>query len=154
MALKATSKPKKQGSAVSPNVFAGQVERPNERALEKVLGQSYALWTRLVAELKRDLQLDGEEWHSSGVKHGWALRLRKKDRNIVYLGPRAGSFMAAFVLGDEAVAVARKTDLPSSILTMMADAKRYGEGTPVRIEVRTLTDLKKVKILATVKLNN
>jgi hypothetical protein len=153
MALKAASKPKKQ-SAVSPNIFAGQMERPSERAVAMALGQSYALWIQLVTELKRELQLDGEEWHSSGVRYGWALRLKKKDRNIVHLGPRAGSFVAAFVLGDKAVAVARKSDLPSPVLTMIAEAKRSGEGTPVRIEVRKAADLKPVKTLAKIKVEN
>lgn len=154
MALKITSKPKKQGSVVSPNAFAGKAEKPNERAVETVLGQSYVLWIQLIAELKRELRLDGEDWHSSGMKYGWALRLKKKDRNIVYLGPRGGSFMAAFVLGDKAVAVARESNLPSTVRTTIIEAKRYGEGTPVRIEVRKVADLKPVKILPRIKVEN
>jgi hypothetical protein len=154
MALKTKTKSKKQSSAVSPNVFAGQLEQPTQEAVETALGQSYALWNQLIAELKRELQLDGEDWHSSGVKYGWALRLQKKDRNIVYLGPRSGSFAAALVLGDKAVAIARKSQLPAGLIKTIAETKRYGEGTPVRIEVSTPEDLEIVEILAKIKVEN
>ena len=154
MAVKTMVKAKKQGGAVSQNAFVGQAERPTEKEIEAALEQSFALWRRLVAELKDDLKLDGEEWHSSGLKYGWALRLQMKKRNIVYFGPRKGSFMAAFVLGDKAVAVARKSKLPAYVLKMIAEAKRYGEGTPVRIEVSKPEDLGPVKILAKIKVEN
>ena len=154
MALKATFKAKKQRGPVSQNAFAGQADRPTQNAVEAALGQSYALWKQLIVELKQELKLDGEEWNSSGLKYGWALRLQLKQRNIVYLGPRSGSFMAAFVLGDRAVAVARKNELPAYVLKVIAEAKRYGEGTPVRIEVSKPEDLQPVKILAKIKVEN
>ena len=154
MALKTKIKPTTRSSAVSTNVFAGQLEQPTQKAVETALGQSYALWNQLIAELKQELLLDGEGWHSSGVKYGWALRLQKKDRNIVYLGPRVGTFVAAFVLGDKAVAIARKSQLPAKVIKVIAATKRYGEGTPVRIEVGTPEDLEIVKILAKIKVEN
>ncbi len=153
-ALKILTKPKKKSAGTSPNVFAGQLVQPSEKAIETALGDSHVLWKQLIAELKQDLKLDGEEWHSSGVKHGWALRLQKKDRNIVYLGPRDGWFLASFVLGDNAVATARNSELPADLLKMIAETKRYGEGTPVRMEVREAGDLKAVKILAKIKVQN
>jgi len=88
------------------------------------------------------------------LKYGWSFRLQLKKRNIVYLGPRAGAFVAAFVLGDKAVAVARKSKLPAYVLKMIAEAKRYGEGTPVRIEVSKPADLEPVNILAKIKVEN
>jgi len=154
MAVKSQSKAKKQVGTVSPNAFAGQAECPTAKAVESALGQSYPLWKQLVAELKQELKLDGEEWNSSGVKYGWSLRLQRKKRNIVYLGPRLGSFMAAFVLGDKAVAVARKSELPADMLKTIAEAKRYGEGTPVRVEVSKPEHADPVKILARIKVEN
>jgi hypothetical protein len=154
MTLRATSKPKKQSTTVSQNAFAGQPSQPTQKAVEEALGLSYALWKKIISDLMNELRLDGQEWNSSGLKYGWALRLQRKTRNIVYLGPRAGSFMAAFVLGDRAVVVARKSELPAYVLTMIAEAKRYGEGTPVRIEVNSAEDLAPVKILARIKVEN
>ena len=154
MALRAASKPKKQSSVISQNAFAGQAQQPTQKAVEEALGQSYALWKKIISDLKNELKLDGEEWNSSGHKYGWSLRLQLKKRNIVYLGPRTGSFMAAFVLGDKAVAVARKSELPAYVLDMIAEAKRYAEGTPVRIEVSKPEHVELVKILAKIKVEN
>jgi len=154
MALKNSAKAKKAKGPVSPNAFAGQTAQPTEKELESVLGASNVLWKKLIAALKTNLNLDGEDWHSSGVKYGWALRLQKKGRNIVYLGPRMGSFMAAFVLGDKAVAAARQSDLPPRILKMIAEARRYAEGTAVRLEVGSADDLAIVSALARIKVEH
>ena len=154
MAIKTKTKRSKPSAPASTNAFAGQTERPTEQALESALGASYALWKQLVAHLKQSLKLDAEDWHSSGVKYGWALRLQLKGRNIVYLGPREGSFIAAFILGDKAVAAARKSDLPADLLKTIAATKRYGEGTPVRIEVRRSENLDPIMVLATIKVEN
>ncbi len=154
MALKAAVRTKKKSVPVSQNAFAGQSEPPTQNAVESALGESYSLWRQLVQELKQELGLDGEDWHSSGVKYGWALRLQQKKRNIVYLGPRARCFMAAFILGDKAIAAVRKSALPADLLRAIAKTKRYGEGTPVRIEVSKSEDLKAVKIIAKIKVEN
>ena len=152
--MKASVKTKKKGGTVSHNAFAGQGEQPTETALAAALGESYALWKRVIAELKQELKLDGADWHSSGVKYGWSFRLQQKKRNIVYLGPRDGFFVAAFVLGDRAVVAARESELPAHVLKMIAEAKRYAEGTGVRIEVKVPVDLAVAKTLARIKVQN
>jgi uncharacterized protein DUF3788 len=154
MAVNTMVKAKKQSGTVSQNAFAGQAEQPTQNAVETALGNSCVLWNQLVSELKQELKLDGEEWNSSGLKYGWSFRLQLRKRNIVYLGPRAGSFRAAFILGDKAVTVAGRSKLPAYVLKMIAEAKRYGEGTPVRIEVSKPEDLEPVKILAKIKVQN
>jgi len=154
MALKNAGKAKRQKVAASQNAFAGQVAQPSANAVESALGSSYALWNQLVSALKHDLTLDGEDWHTSGPKYGWFLRLQRKKRNIVYLGPRVGFFMAAFVLGDMAVASTQESSLPIRIRKMIAETKKYGEGTPVRIEVRSPGDLDVVRALAKIKVEN
>lgn len=148
------TKVQKQKDAIAPNAFAGRPVSPSAAALAEVLGPSHEVWQRLVADLKRELKLDAAEWHSSSVKLGWSLRLQVKRRNIVYLGPRVGWFLAAFALGDKAVAVARKSELPDQVVKIIAQAKRYAEGTAVRIEVRNAVDAGVVKILARIKSEN
>jgi len=135
------------------NAFAGQAKRPTEKSLGSALGKGLELWKNLVDDLKREFQLSGE-WHSSSVKLGWSLRLQLKKRNIVYLGPRTGFFVAAFVLGNRAVATARASKLPPHILKEIAEARRYAEGTAVRIEVKTPEDLDVVKKLVKIKIEN
>ncbi len=137
-----------------PNAFAGQAKRPTERELASVLGRADGLWRELIADLKRDLLLDGEEWNTYSIKAGWSLRLQLKKRNIVYLGPRSGFFLASFILGDKAVAAARKSRLPRSVLKIIDEAKRYAEGTGVRIEVHEAEDANVVKTLAKIKVEN
>ena len=136
------------------NAFAGQAERPTETELASALGSADGLWKELVANLKRELKLDAEDWNSHSVKAGWSLRLQSKKRNIVYLAPGVGCFLASFALGDKAVAEARKRRLPAGVLKIIDQAKRYAEGTAVRMEVHTAKDANVVKTLAKIKLEN
>jgi hypothetical protein len=47
---------------------------------------------------------------------------------------------------------ARESDLPEDVLENIAQSRRYVEGTAVRIEVRTVRDLKAVEALSAIKL--
>lgn len=136
------------------NAFAGNDKRPTESELSAALGKATALWKGLVADLKRDLKLDSEEWNSYSIKAGWSLRLQRKKRNIVYLSPSTGCFLASFALSDKAVAAARIAKLPPSARKLIDEAKRYAEGTAVRIKVHDAKDANIVKTLAKIKLEN
>lgn len=148
------TKAKKPSVSAPENPFAGQAQKPTEKGLAAVLGTSLPLCQELIDDLKRDLRIDTAEWHSAGMKYGWSLRLQLKKRNIVYLGPRDGWFMAAFALGDKAIAACRNANLPPRVLKTISEAKRYPEGTAVRIEVRTPEDAAVVKALAKIKIEN
>ncbi|HEY1209575.1 MAG TPA: DUF3788 domain-containing protein [Terracidiphilus sp.] len=135
------------------NAFIGKTKAPTEAEVAAALGSTAALWKQLVGWMAE--QGAGEsEWNSSGVKYGWALRLKVKKRNIVYLGPCAGCFRVAFVLGDKAVAAARKSDLAKSTLKIIDEAPRYAEGTGVRLIVKAEKDLGAIKKLALIKMAN
>ena len=136
------------------NAFAGHEHCPTDRELASTLGPAQPLWKNLVSDLKRDLKLDAEEWNTSSLKTGWSLRLQRKKRNIVYLGPRDGWFLASFILGDRAVAAARQSKLPARLLNLFTHATRYAEGTAIRIEVQHADDLDAVKLLARLKVEN
>jgi hypothetical protein len=136
------------------NAFAGHKQRPTESELAVTLGTADHLWQELVSALQRDLGLDSAEWNSHSVKAGWSLRLQSKKRNIVYLSPGRGRFMASFALGDKAVAAARKRTLPPRIRKIIDEARRYAEGTAVRVEVCDAGDINAVKTLAKIKMEN
>ena len=125
----------------------------NEGALRGI-GRDAVVWDRIVSDLKSELKIDKEKWHTSSVKLGWSIPLQLKKRNIVYLGPRDGFFLAALALSDKAVTAARKSDLPARVLMVIAEARCYVEGTAVRIEVRNAEDVEAVKKLARIKVEN
>ena len=135
------------------NAFIGKTTRPTEAEVDAALGSTAALWKQLVswmAEQGAAIQ----EWNSYSPKAGWALRLKVKKRNIVYLGPCAGCFRVSFILGDKAIAAARKDDLSNSTLKILDEAPRYSEGTGVRLMVKAAKDLAAIKKLALIKMAN
>jgi hypothetical protein len=136
------------------NAFAGQAKRPTGTALSDALGDTQRLWDRLLTDLKHEFKIDKGEWHTSSIKLGWSLRLTRKKWNIVYLGPREGFFVAAFVLSGNALAAARNSDLPPRVLEIIANAKRYAEGTAVRVDVKSAEDVDAVIKLAKIKAEN
>ncbi len=136
------------------NAFAGKDTQPSEAELAEVLGPAKAVWDRLLAELAQECNLTAQEWNSYSRKAGWTLRLKHGDRNTVYLSPGDGCFMASFALGDKAIRAARASQLPQSVIDVIDHAKRYAEGTAVRLDVRTPRQIAAVKKLAAIKLDN
>ncbi len=94
------------------------------------------------------------EWKSVSPKYGWGLRPALDKRTIFYLGPCQGCFRVSFVLGDKAVAALRASDLPKSLIKEIASAKRYVEGTGVRLFVSSNKDLAPVRKLVEIKRKN
>jgi hypothetical protein len=140
--------------AYTANAFIGKAEAPADDELAAELGKAKTVWDRLLAELGQEYQLVGGEWHSYSRKAGWSLRLKRGDRNIVYLSPGHGCFLASFALGDKAVQASRATRLPQSVIDLIAAARPFAEGTAVRLTVVTARDLAVVKKLVGVKLAN
>ena len=61
---------------------------------------------------------------------------------------------ASFALGDKAVAAARASGLPKRVVKIIDEAKKYAEGTAVRIDVNGPEDVAVVKTLAAIKLDH
>jgi len=137
---------------VSPNAFIGKTAQPTDRELTAALGAARATWDQLLADLERELGVNVHDWNSYSPKAGWSLRVKRKARTIVWLGPRTGCFIAAFILGDKAMQAARASKLPQRIVKIMNEAPKYPEGTGVRITLKTPKDLAAVKTLAAIKI--
>ena len=135
-----------------PNAFIGQVTPPSERDVAAKLGPALAIWKELLAWLDEKGIANGEWKSVSPKKYGWALRPALKKRTILYLGPCEGCFRVSFVLVDKAVAAARNAGLPKILLKEISEAKRYAEGTGVRLMVRKREDLAVVRKLVEIKL--
>ena len=139
---------------MSPNAFIGKAEKPTDGELTAALGPARTTWDQLLAGLDRELGVNVSEWNSYSPKAGWSLRVKRKTRTIVWLGPRKGSFLAAFILGDKAMQAARAGKLPQRIVKILNEAPKYPEGTGVRVPMKTLKDLAAVRTLAAIKLEN
>jgi len=135
-----------------PNAFIDKPKKPTAAELTAALGPAKALWDQLVADLAEQYDVTVQEWNSYSRKAGWSLRLKHKDRNILYLTPCRGSFFVSFALGDKAVEAARQSGLPPSVIKTINEAKRYAEGTGVRIEMKKPKDIEIVKQLTAIKL--
>jgi hypothetical protein len=139
---------------MSPNAFIGHAKQPTDGELTAALGPAKVLWNQLIADLADECGVAGQEWNSYSPKAGWSLRLKREQRNIIYLSPCPGCFRVSFALGDKAVQAARQSKLPPRVLKIINEAKRYAEGTGVRLEVKASKDLAVVKKLAAIKLAN
>ena len=137
----------------TPNAFIGKATLPTPEEVSAALGATAEVWKQLVDWLAEQGVAD-QEWKSSSAKYGWSLRLKLKKRTIVYLGPCHGCFRVAFVLGDRAVAAARKCNLSKGALKLLDEAPRYAEGTGMRLMVKAAKDLAAIKKLALIKLAN
>ena len=147
------AKRSKATPAVPRNAFVGKTDAPNSRELTQAIGSAKELWDKLVEDLRRQYELN-QEWGSYSPKAGWSLRLKRKDRIILYLIPLHGSFQAALVLGDKAVKATGETKLPERVRKTIVEARRYAEGTGVRIAVKGHGDLAAIEQLALIKIEN
>jgi hypothetical protein len=129
--------------------FDDKARAPDDKALTKGLGTSKALWDDIVAHIAASYAPVTEAW---GFYKTWSLRLKRKDRTVLYLLPGDGGFRCAFVLGAKATEAARKAKLPKAVLKAIDDAPVYAEGRGFRFEVRTAKDVATVKTLAAVKM--
>jgi len=136
-----------------PNAFIGKATMPTADEVAAVLGSAADVW-KLLVDWMAERGVAVQEWNSYSTKSGWAMRLKVKKRNIVYLAPCSSCFRVAFVLGDRAMAAARQSDLSKSTLKLLDDAPKYPEGTGVRLMVKATKDLAVIRKLALIKLAN
>jgi hypothetical protein len=135
------------------NAFVGKTTTPTAEEVAAAPGPAAEVWKQLV-DWMAEQEVTVQEWNSYSAKSGWAMRLKVKKRNIVYLSPCSGCFRVAFVLGDRAVAAARQSDLPKSTLKLLDEAPKYPEGTGVRLVVKAAKDLVAIRQFALIKLAN
>ena len=136
------------------SAFADRAAPPDDGAVHRVLGASAPAWDECRAAIARAHPPVDAEWVWGGAPHGWALRLRRKKRAIVYLAPHAGSFHASFAVGEKAAAAARDAGLAEHLLQAIADAPRYVEGRAVRIEVAGPAAVADVLAVAALKMGH
>jgi len=134
------------------SIFDDKSRPPKEADLARALKDTFLLWNKLkklIALRFKPLSID---WGFASQTTGWGLRLKHKERTILYMTPCDGHFLASFALGEKAVKAAHEDDLPVSVLKVIDSAKKYAEGRGVRLEVRNDRDVRNVEKLAAIKM--
>ena len=129
--------------------FDDKAKAPDDKALAKGLGPSKKLWDEFIGHIAAEYDPVTKTW---GFYKAWSLRLQRKKRTIVYLLPRDGHFMCAFVYGGKATEAAHAAKLPKSVVKSIDEAPVYAEGRGFRLEVKTGKDLETMKALAAIKM--
>jgi hypothetical protein len=157
MAAKAPSRPRTRSAAAAaeiPNAFIGWTAAPDDADLQKALGPAKPVWDQLISGLAARHGVTTQEWRSYSPKAGWALRLNRGKRTIVWLAPCEGRFRVAFILGDKALQAAREMQLSAPVRKALDGAVRYPEGNGVRLIVTKPEDLPALEKLAAAKIAN
>ena len=124
---------------------------PTDEDLRATLGRAFAPWCRLLALVSTRIGPVTEVWGFTSASTGWGLRVRRKDRVILYMTPQRNKFLVSFALGEKAVAAVQATRMPAAILSAVASAPKYAEGRGVRIEVTNNRPVAALAALAEIK---
>jgi len=139
---------------MTTNAFINKPTLPTDAELAAALGATKAIWDELLTAVAQECGATVQEWRSYSPKSGWALRVQRKDRTIIWLAPSQDCFEVLFILGAAAMAAARQTRLPQRVLQVIYEAPKYPEGSGVRLQVKSMRDLAAVKKLALIKLTH
>ena len=134
------------------SIFMNKAEIPDNSMLNNALGDLYGVWTEIRNYVLASYPKAIEEWNYPGPKYGWSFRIKDKKRAIIYLLPRDGYFLVAFVFGEKAVKDALGSEISSEIKYTIESARVYAEGRGFRIEVKTDTLVEDIKKLVDIKL--
>ena len=135
------------------SIFDDKSKPPKEAELASALKDSFVFWNELKKLIALRFKPLSTEWGFASKTTGWGLRLKNKDRTILYMTPCEGHFLASFALGEKAVKAAHEDDLPVPVLEIKHNAKKYAEGRGVRLEVRNGRDVRSVEKLAVIKMS-
>ena len=125
------------------SLYFGQKEiPPEERMLHKVLGQLHPAYKE-VLELTEGYSY---EWKYYGKTLGWQLKVTHKGKALLYLTPLENSFRIGFAVRENEKEALLKSDLPPKTREQLAIARKYPEGYPLQLEIKTKTDMKAVRI--------
>ena len=134
------------------SAFDNESRPPDPTELKAILGQAAGLWEQLVAHVDTAYPPIVELWSYAGAKYGWSLRLKRKNRVLLYMTPQPGTFLLGVVLGEKAARAAHDSVQPEPVLALIEGAPRYGEGRGIRLAVSTREDLAVAQVLASLKM--
>ena len=126
--------------------------QPGPVAIRLVLGGATRHWEQLITRITAEYSPITRHWHFAGPRFGWSLRLKQKDRIVLYLIPQQGQFLASVVLGEKAAQAALGKGLSGDVLAAIDAAPRYAEGRGIRRAVATAKDARAVRQIVALKM--
>lgn len=136
------------------STFSDKTHQPTDKDLRLALGQAYTAWMRLIELASDRITPISQVWGFTSASTGWGLRLKRKDRVILYMTPRENHFLVSFALGEKAVAAAQAQKLPAAVLKAIEAAPKYAEGRGVRFKVQHTREVVALATLAKIKNDN
>ena len=136
------------------SIFEDKDTKPDDKMLAGALGKSNRLWLQIKKNLKAEYGELIEEWKFYGQKSGWILKTLRKKRNLFFFIPLKNSFQVSFVFGEKAVTAVEKSGLPQELITELKNARKYAEGRGLQIDAKDSADVKNIKKLVEIKVNN
>jgi hypothetical protein len=136
------------------SAFDDKARMPAAADLTRALGPAAKLWDDALRLVAAEIGSVSPEWGYTSKSTGWGLRVKRGERIIAYLTPGEGQFLASFALGKAAVTEVRAARVPKHILTALASARTYAEGTGLRFTVSTAADVRAVAAIAGIKSRN
>lgn len=133
------------------SAFDDQSHRPGSAELAAVLGKAAPLWAKLTSAAAEEAGELTEEWKFAGRNYGWSMRLKRKDRIIVYMTPCAGHVLVGIVLGGKAIDAGRAEGLSKSVAAVVDGAMKAPEGYGIRLPVKAARDVAVVRALVRMK---
>ncbi len=135
-------------------VFIDKECEPDETQLSRVLGDTYSVLKKIIDFVQQDIGETRGEWKFYGKKYGWQLKTFLKKRNLFFIVPYEKCFRIGFVFGDKAVKVIEASDLSNDLKQTILEAKKYGEGRGLPIDVKDEMYLEDIKKLIEIKVKN
>ena len=117
---------------------------PDEQAV--LAGLPAGLWERLLTVV--GTECGAGDWHKYSKNAPWTWRAKRGERVIVYLTPEKDGVKASFALGGRALELVREAGLGR----LLDGAKKYAEGTAVRIQVTGDKDFESLLVLIRAKI--
>lgn len=127
---------------------------PNDAVLKDTLGKSFKFWLEIKEGVIKNYGPVKEEWKFYSAKSGWTMKLLSGKRNLLFISPFKGYFLASFIFGEKGVESVLKSGVDERIKEDLKGAVKYAEGRGVAIEVRSGKNGEDVLELVKIKINS
>jgi|GEM_PF-80568 len=135
-----------------PTSTGGQAPRRPHADIGPDLAAAQPHWDQFLQWVGANLPDAEIVWKDYAGKTGRQCVIRMKDRNLAYLKPAAGSFLASVALSDAAVADLDDSKLPEALIHEIRSSPKYPEGRPARVCVDSIPTLKMATALMEIKI--